>query len=422
VTGIDFINPGSTPGADPAFDRLAAELIAPSVFLEKNPLTDHLWAAMWHPSIALTAVNHVQRVTAHPFTCASYYADDPAVMAYCAAGREGHLATIGMSFVRRLVKICGRLGGPLKMRPRVPKEKTTVGRPERDDVLTGLLAGTGEVSEAEALDIVASWPSADTQSAQIELGEYTLFYDLIRLIWLHEWAHALCGHVHFTSNTLGLAQLHEWSADRMDERQVEKLGYPRYEVLQALELHADEFATRYCVGEILWGFDPIGQIAGPNVDLIDRLLMFNVACCVFAVIWSLAERQYYPDMSFVPGQHAVPSGEPDPLFVTFKTSHPPAALRYYRFRDFERELAVKYSAAMLSPMVDAVSIGFLDTLAYACPHFYQLLHQTPMIAKTPTMKRLEAYEGHLLQIGNVLTPFLETSGYLPTRSLSGDDQ
>lgn len=424
--GIDFLTPGAPPRKDPAFDRLAAELIAPPPFLEKNALTDHLWQAMWHPVIELSAMEHAHRTTRQRFSCVSYYADDPGVMAYCAAGREGHLATIGISFVRRLVKICGRLGPALKQRPRIPKRTSdAAANPERDDVLTGLLAGKVEVSEAEALEIVGSWPPANTQSAQIELAEYALFYDLIRLIWLHEWAHALCGHVTFASDALGLMRLHEWSADRVEERPIEKLGHSRHEVLQALEVHADEFATRYCVDKILWGFDPVGQLAGPKVDLVDRLLVFNVACCVFAVIWSLAEQQYYPGISFFPPRPPLTSNEPDPLFVTFKTSHPPAALRYYRFRGFQRDLAVRYSqpgAATLSPSVDAVSFGILEILASASPHFYNLRGETPMLARTPTMKRLEAYEDHLLKIGVTLTPYLEAAGYLPTRDPYRDSE
>ena len=105
-----------------------------------------------------------------------------------------------------------------------------------------------EVSRAEALKIVAGWPAADTCAAQLPLGGFALFYDLLRLVWLHEWAHALCGHAGLAHKELGLLRLHEFAAEREGEDVVEGLGFPRHEVMQALELHADGFATRYCVG------------------------------------------------------------------------------------------------------------------------------------------------------------------------------
>lgn len=278
--------------------------------------------------------------------------------------------------MKTLVKVCNRLAPALARRPRNPKRPAKDGPAlERDPILASLIEGDVEVSEAEALAIVSAWPAANTQGAQIELGEYTLFYDLVRLIWLHEWAHALFGHVGFTSQKLGLAQLHEFSTDRVGEAIVSGLRYPKYEVLQALEIDADEFATRYCVSQLLWGYDPIGQMAGPTVDLVDRLLFFNVACCVFAVMWSRAEQRYSPEMTYYPPHEPLTSDEKEALFVPFKASHPPAALRYLRFRDFERHLATQYSrqsAPTLAPLVDVWSFHFLDTLSSVNEDFYDL--------------------------------------------------
>jgi hypothetical protein len=286
-------------------------------------------------------------------------------------------------------------------------------------VLGQLLNGDVEVSEAEALKIVADWPAADTRAAQLTLGAFALFYDLLRLVWLHEWAHALCGHAVLAQEQLGLLRLHEFAAERESRELVDGLGFPRHEVLQALELHADEFATRYCVGELLWGRDPVGDLAGPSINLVERVVIFNLACCVFAVIWTSAEQRYQPGMSFYPERPPLSSDEPEPLYVTYPTSHPPAALRYMRFRDFQRDLAAQFAkstpgAATLGGAIDGHSLRVLNELAELDPRFYRLLYNTPGPAKTPETKRLIAYEAHLLKIGAALTPLLAQAAFLPT--------
>ena len=418
MSGFEYIAPSASLDKRPEFDKLSIAVAAPRAYLAQHALADHLLTAMWHPVLDLQVREHVNEPTGTPFQCIAYYADDRDVIAHCLIHDGVHLAMIGAPFVRRLVKICHQLGPVLARRPRVPKRaELATATLERDPVLGQLINGELAVSELEALAIVSSWPSAKAQSLEIELGEYALFHDLIRLIWLHEWAHALCGHVGFAATALGLGQLHEFSADRPGAQTIESVGYPRHEVLQALELHADEFATRYCVTALLWGYDPVGQIAGPKVDLIDRLLIFNVACCVFAVLWSVAEQRFAPGESFYPPRPDLASEEPDPLFQVFKTTHPPAALRYMRFRDFQRDLTWEYgrhAGPTLSPSVDAASFGFLDTLAEINPHFYDLRNQTPVAVQTPRMKRLTAYEAHLLEIGMVLAPFITATGFRPT--------
>ena len=420
MDGLHFIWPADPPRDRTAFDRISLALVAPPPYTGNNALTRHLQRALMGPVEHLTMLGHVNRERGVAFNCFAYYADDPEAVASCSMRDDVYLASIGAPFVWRLVKICDRLGPALARRPRVPKRPEAPGRLTPDPELAGLLDGTIDVSEAEAVRIAGAWPDAATLSADIELGEYALFYDLIRLVWLHEWAHALCGHVAASAGALQLTQLPEFSKARAENVPLGATGYSRLEILQALEMHADEFATRYCVQQLLWGVDPIGQLAGPKVDLIDRLLIFNVACCVFAVVWALAEQRYSPGMSFYPPALPLTSNEPDPLFTVIKASHPPAALRYLRFRDFQRDLAAQYGGggSHLSPMVDAVSFGFIDTLGQANPHFFDLQNKTPMLVKTPTHKRLIAYETHLLGLDPILSPLLVRGGFVPTRQPS----
>ena len=422
MKGLHFVGPGDPSSGGPEFERVSMALLAPPPYTRPNAVTLHLTRAMAGPVEHLTLLRHVNRERRIAFNGFAYYADDPEAVASCGMRDDVYLAFIGAPFVWRLVKICSRLGPALARRPRVPKRPAPSEKLVPDAELAGLIDGTVGVSEAEAVEIVESWPDALTFSGNLELGEYALFYDLIRLVWLHEWAHALCGHVVVAAGALHLMELHEFSAGRAEDVPLEGAGYSRLEMLQALEIHADEFATRYCVGQILWGFDPIGQLAGPKVDRIDRLLIFNVACCVFAVVWALAEQQYSPGMSFYPPPATADA--PDRIFSIIKASHPPAALRYLRFRDFQRDLAASYSdgGTYLSPMVDAASFGFLETLGQANPHFFSLQNKTPMLAKTPTQKTLIAYEAYLLKLNDVLMPLLARAGFVPTAQPSPNDR
>jgi hypothetical protein len=238
-------------------------------------------------------------------------------------------------------------------------------------------------------------------------------------IWLHEWAHALLGHVTFASSELRIAQLHEFSTERVGEQVIDHLGYPRNEVLQSLEIGADEFAVQYCVRQILWGRDPIGDIAGPKIDLVDRLMIFSAACSVFAVMWSRAEQQYSPDMSFYPSREMVlMSNNPDREFVAFKTTHPPAALRYYRFCGFRDDLAREWDQLNNTKLMVGVSAssGFFvcEYLSAIDKDFHQVQVETPGVFKTPTMKCLEAYQARLLGMGPKVAPLLKEMGFVPT--------
>jgi hypothetical protein len=285
--------------------------------------------------------------------------------------------------------------------------------------LSRLVAGELDVSPAEADQIVNAWPDANLEGGELPLGPFALFYDLVRLIWAHEWAHALCGHVDVASEMLGFGRLHEFSSDRPGGDVVPELGAPRAEVLQAMESHADEFATRLCVGEILWGHDPVGRLAGPKINLVERMVFFNVACSVFAVIWALQERRYAREDTFFPPPREADPNAPDLLFVPLRSSHPPAVLRYMRFRDFAGQIGSEY-APQLGPAANATTTSYIDaSLSKMSPHFHHLLTVSPGIARTPTQTRLMAYERHLLEIGVPLGPLLEAHGYVPTADPAG---
>lgn len=427
MTGIEFIGP-SGGNVSPEFEALRASVGAPPPWFDTSALSSHLSQAMWFPARFFSSQQHLNAQSGRPFSLWAYYADDPDVIAYCVADEDRHLATIGTQFVWRLVRICDRLAEALSRRPRIGVARAEQPKLSHDPEFAALLAGDIAVSRDEAVAIAARWPEPGREGQQLELGPYALFHDLVRLIWVHEWAHALTGHVRFASRDLQLMALPEMSAERSQLQSASADRPPAHEVFQAIELHADEFAVRYCAQQILWGYDPIGRMAGPRVDLVDRLLIFNTAFCVFAVLWWIAERRYTPGESFYAKRtfEDAPEGAPARTFETFTTTHPPAALRYLRFRDFERELAAQAGAqygGSLSALVDAVSFGFLnEALTDLDEYFGTFLAVTPGLAKTPTMKTLIDYESHLLRLNKYLEPHLIELGYVPTRDPMAADE
>jgi hypothetical protein len=98
-----------------------------------------------------------------------------------------------------------------------------------------------------------------------------------------------------------------------------------------------------------------------------------------------------------------------------------------RFRDFQGDLVMQYAmrnpnAFALGVAIDSPSRLMLYELAKLDQRFYQLLVDTPGLAKTPELKRLIAYEAHLLEIGVALTSGLEQAGFVPTADpLASDD-
>ena len=422
MDNFDFIYPSFEPSRHALYDELAVPLVAPLPYVHADALSKHMDNAMFWAVLELDLRGHVNRPSGRDFRCIAYYADDPDVTAYCAEHQGSYLTVLGMPFVRRLAKVCQRLGDAL-----LPLDlacfpaSRDIPPLAYDGVLSQLLQGDVEVSGTEAAQIAAAWPHVETnarEGAPLELGAFVLFHDLVRLVWLHEWAHALCGHAVLARSHLGLDRLHEFSAERQSAQIVDGFGFPRNEVLQALEMHADEFAARYCVSALLRGPDPVEQITGSGTNLSERLILFNLACCIFAVMWATAEQRYQPGMTIYPPRDARLSGK-TPLFLTYPTSHPPAELRYMRFRDFQRDQLVGFAkeepaATDVHSFVDAYSHSMIYRIAQLDRTFWKLLDVTPNAFKSPKMQRLIAYEAHLLEISMALSPRAEEAGFVPT--------
>ena len=399
---------------------LSLALAAPRRLEDRSDLALHMDRAMVGVEDHLQWLDHVQPATGREFDLAAYYADDLDTQAWCAAHDGRFLACIGMGFVCRLVKICDRIGAAL-----LPLALTADGSFSRpapmgvDADLVALIQGDVDVSRAEAQAIAGTWPAPHAWGLQCGFGGWALFYDLLRLVWLHEVAHALCGHVAVVQDRLGLAGLQEFAAERQPTVRVQDLDLPHHFVMQAFETHADEFAAAYCIEQQLFVKDPVSAIAGPHVDLASRLVVFNLACCVFAVMWAQAERGGRTGMSYAPTREQQDQG------LTFRPvdgSHPPADFRYLRFRTTQQRLLDEFhaqepQAAGLRLKVDAHSFGMLEALERMDPRFGDLRAITPMVAKTPKMQQLADYEDLMLDVGDLLAPWLREAGFVPRGAL-----
>ena len=373
----------------------------PPFYTSNNVLVQHIDRAVRSVTEFLSGRKHTNRVTHREFAGIVYLADNPTLKPFSVIVDETHVVIIGAQWVFGLTKICDRLSEALALRPRSgPARVVRPSGPARDELLAQLLSDDVAVTEAEAIAIAESWPSPHLNHTEEDLGPWAVFYDLIRLVWFHELAHALCGHIDYAGADLLLFGVHESTAGGERETTTSPGDDGLSEKLQCLEMHADEFAVRTSIGEILYGQDPAGLMVSVSVDLGDRLLHLNTAFCVFALLWELDENR------------SRASGH-----VTGARSHPPVGLRYDRFRGFQRQLAQDYSSDLLT-VVDTLSLGFLETLQAVCPYFGGLFVLTPLVFRTPQMDAMEAYEAHLMLREAGIADALERYNYVPAEFLA----
>jgi hypothetical protein len=250
---------------------------------------------------------------------------------------------------------------------------------------------------------------------------------MIRLIWVHEWAHALCGHVTMAQQDLGLSQLHESSPERSKDNLEdgykceleERIGVPYHSAMQAIELHADEFSIVHSIGGIFYGYDPIVDIAGPKISLVDRMSMLNIACCVFTVIWALTEFRQRRDV-----QSPKPIPPPNRSWSPRQSTHPPVGLRYDRFRGFQKQLTFLYGEKegfpAFLPVTEILAVKAVRALDQMSPIFGSLLGPlSGFMFETLSMKDLREYESHLLAIEPLISWRLSFSRFDPTQLYTG---
>lgn len=375
----------------------------PTPYLKNNIISELLRNAMCEDAEILSESNHINRKTNRLFKGFSYYSDAKEPKAFCSKESFGYLSTISIQYIYNLVKICSNLEEPVIERlvahtNNIKKlnDDGIVGNKELDFLLENKI----QTTEEEAINIASKWEISSNK-----INAKTLFYDIVRIIWIHEWAHALCGHVSFAEETLNIKKLYEFSTNRI-EKNVNSPAPKKSEILQSLEIHADEFSVRYCTRQLLFGHDPNVVNYEEQTNLVTRLSIFNLAFCLFTVSWSLSEDITGIKISdmFYPPSIVDDSLDNIKLFEPTNSSHPPAILRYDRFRNFQREETTMFGLEnkdfiSLNLFVDSVSYSALGNLSKLSPYFGYLYEITPFIARTPLTDRIIAYESYLLKIG-----------------------
>jgi len=350
--------------------------------------------------------------------CAVYFTDAPDVYASCTLVEDQHYVLLGVDLVEQLARCCDSLGKVLAHRgEKDPDLEALKAELNLDAVLSDFTPLTDE-ERASLAERINTWPVPGFGVAHDAPGiaEMTVLHDLLRIVVAHEFAHSTCGHVQFFATQMGAKELPEFAESRSDAAMHEKMGVPRTHILQAIELHADEWSIRFSALQVLAGHDPAGLMFENQVNLIDRLLLLNVAAGIFAIRWTLMEQQSNPGATFWIGDSPLDENEgPDVIrsmgapFIVVRSSHPPAVLRYYRHQNWVQYLShVHYGPQHLGTQVAAHTITFMNQIAGGVSgYFYSLVRYTPMIAKTPNMKRLNAYEDYLMTFSELMAPYIQ---------------
>ena len=296
-------------------------------------------------------------------------------------------AVVDAGYVARMACICDRLT------PVITAGNSGRGTQkfDRDNELTMLLRRFKAPSWSEADAVAKGFP--DIFSTGNPFGGYMVFQDLIRLIWVHEWAHIMLGHSEIWSDFVSKNGFPEHAETRDESLALAIEDVPWSLALQTFELQADQFATSFISKQILYGWDPAAQLAGPNIDLVQRLAVFAAACAVFAVDSYLVQ------------------GERDPAFA----SHPGATLRYMTMLHTIQEVAFGYQDPRLASAVRLATFGTIMDLSQLAGDFHGLLTATPMVAETPLYKSLCKEQDFLMTgIGGKLAELRKAYTYFPT--------
>jgi hypothetical protein len=159
---------------------------------------------------------------------------------------------------------------------------------------------------------------------------YTIYCDLVRIIWLHEWSHCIHGHIDVASNTLGIEKLFDFQNEN------EPADITQTLIFQCIEFEADRTSIASITSQILQGFDfsaLVHEAAGFNVDLADRVALLNLAIFVFSAVWKAKE--------FLRGDETRVSIEP--FETNTESTHPPPLIRYLSMIKFMYTWVTKLS-------------------------------------------------------------------------------
>lgn len=317
--------------------------------------------------------------------CTSCFIENLDTTAFAGYAPNRAVALLDAGHVARMAAICDRLT-PLLRQPLGGKDRQKF---TRDLPLVRLLRRFVTPDWSQGDTIARGFPDPSRRGAGF--GGYMVLSDLIRLIWVHEWAHVMLGHVDLNS-MMGHTGLDEHSA-RRDGNSVGALeGMPWPHVLQFFELHADQFAVSFLTQQVLRGYDPAGAMAGAEVDLIQRLCALAAACAVFAVDSFLKEDKADPNLA----------------------THPSAGMRYMCMLQQIETVAIEYDPGLT--IARTYTYRMIEDLVALSEDFYDLIQITPMLFKTPRYKEMCRVSDYLFEtIGQKVDLIRQPYVYYPRR-------
>ncbi|MCW8832627.1 MAG: hypothetical protein OQK03_04855 [Colwellia sp.] len=301
----------------------------PDVHDTHNTLLTHVNAAISGDLLAINLSKPKRVVDNKPYKALIYITTEVDEVARCTNEGDYYLITLSYSLICRIALIASRLDEVIICR----REKQNFGDEKRadngsetyqdaelphDDFLFGLLARSEDINQTDALRVSDSWiPNCKDHG----FGTHMVFYDLVRMIVLHELAHCIFGHLEIVENTLGLMSLqeHELNSNQTG------LSDKENELLQSIEFEADRIAISSMTAQILVGFDPAWVLfSNADIEIADRLSVLNLSIAIFSSLWDMNEIKK--------GISALPLAERVSKIID--STHPPAKLRYANMSEF----------------------------------------------------------------------------------------
>ncbi|TBC95136.1 hypothetical protein ELH26_14395 [Rhizobium leguminosarum] len=336
----------------------------------------------------LNASQH-RRVDGSSLSCKIVIVNDLEPYALAAQRQESSVVVFSTALIHNCLAIA-YLIEPVLSHLRSKKNEQ---RFERNDLVSKLIWGSSlnDGDKREYINLLPRYPGFKVQ----RIGAFAIFYDMLRLLIAHELFHIILGHASFSQRMLGLGPIAEKPQSRLKSFH-ETEGEATTDILKSFELHADEMAMKLNIGQILYGKDISGYMMDPHVDLVERLTIFNIACSIFTLFWRAEEQDLSID--------------------SMSTTHPPAGLRYLNFRDYQREMAGVYDPNLLFA-VDSLSLNALSLLSEIAGEFNGLLNLTPLLFRTPTMKKLARLSDHFMAVNVRMSENWKPLVYIPSREV-----
>lgn len=292
----------------------------PPVYDSTNAIIAHLEHAVYDDFKFITdfPLHHIK--SNKEFRLISYVSDELEESARCSQEEGVFFVTVSYRLLCKLVLLAQKLAPLIKtFEAPEPDSRYPI---SHDEELLQLINGTGSIDIELARETAFSWFN---ESYHRGFGPQVIFYDLVRLVFLHEWSHCILGHIEQVNRELGLSSLKEHDVNPTKEYK----GYSRPNMLlQAIEMEADRVAISTLTVQLMIGIDAsIALFGEDDINLGDRLSVVVLAIAAYSAVWHVKEKK---------------EGFPDHLAtidvdMIIDSSHPPAI---FRFKSMFRYLCV----------------------------------------------------------------------------------